>query len=81
MTLDKNGKVDVSGLALFKLFLSMLAAAALPVGGAMLTFYGDKRVIESTQASQGVMLERHSDKLEKHESRLTTIEAKTAIEE
>jgi len=81
MTIDKQGKFDLSYTALGKLVLAMAVGASVPVTTAMVVMYGDKRVMESTQASQAVTLERHSEKLDKHESRITTLEARNAIEE
>lgn len=89
MTLDHHsGKVDLSYKALGKMALAMVVGATIPVATAMVVMYGDKRVMESTQAAQGVTIEklgdrveRLGDKVENHGSRLTTLEAQTKIEE
>lgn len=82
MTVDgHNGKVDFGYKALGKLFLAMALACSIPVGTGFVVGYGDKRVIEEKVGVLERTDERHSERLEKHEGRITTLEAKQAIEE
>lgn len=64
-----------------KFFLAMLSATTIPLITGVAIFYGDKRVMESTQASQGEKIKALEITSQNHESRITVIETKERIEQ
>lgn len=76
MTRDQNGNVRLGWLDVGKMFSAMFVASSVPVVGAMIAMYGDKRVIEERVEVHSSLIKSHSDRIDRHESRLTTIEAR-----
>lgn len=81
MTRNDNGTFSLGMKDLGKLFLAMISATTLPILTGVFVFYGDKRVMESTQASQGEKIKSLEVTSQNHENRITVIETKDKIEQ